>query len=179
MKSTVAKGWQSTATIWSPKEKSPSIQAYQTITQNRPKKAISIDGSLTSTAPADDLGGFVPPDKGKRPKKQAGEWFNNAVDNAMFYPIFEMSCGEMEYLTQILKKYLLPDKMWIITLLARKQTNDEINAKTKYSCLRTSAPGLMMLLKPTCSVYQYLQALCVFYPVEQPRKNLELSQFRT
>ena len=32
-------------------------------------------------------------------KKRNGEWFDNAVDNAMFYPIFEMSCTEVEYLS--------------------------------------------------------------------------------
>lgn len=28
-------------------------------------------------------------------KNSGGKWFNNAVDNAIFYPIFEMSCGQV------------------------------------------------------------------------------------
>jgi hypothetical protein len=38
-------------------------------------------------------------------KDKQGQWFTNAVDNAIFYPVFEMACGEVEYLPEITYKY--------------------------------------------------------------------------
>ena len=75
-------------------------------------------------------------------KGSQGEWFNNAVDNAMFYPIFEMSCGEVDYLSQILYKYntFTGQNVDNLPYWARKQTNDEINAKARYTCLRDASP---------------------------------------
>ena len=71
-------------------------------------------------------------------KDGGGRWFNNAVDNAMFYPIFEMSCGQVQYLGEVLYKYntFTGQNVDNMPYWMRKQTNDDINAKKKYTCLK-------------------------------------------
>lgn len=34
-----------------------------------------------------------------------GRWFENAVDNAFYFCVLEMSCGEVEYLAELTYKY--------------------------------------------------------------------------
>jgi hypothetical protein len=34
-----------------------------------------------------------------------GLWFSNAVDNAFYFCVLEMSCGEVEYIPELTYKY--------------------------------------------------------------------------
>ena len=59
----------------------------------------------------------------------------------MFYPFFEISCGEVEYLSQILYKWhtFAGQNADDLPHWARKQLNGEINAAARYSCLRDAS----------------------------------------
>ena len=97
----------------------------------------------------------------------------------MFYPFFEISCGEVEYLSQILYKWhtFAGQNADDLPHWARKQLNGEINAAARYSCLRdASAETYDGCYSRLCavSVGTFL-VLCVFCSVEQPRTNLEQS----
>jgi hypothetical protein len=64
-------------------------------------------------------------------KDKNGQWFTNAVDNAIFYPIFEMSCGEVEYLNEITYKYntYTGNNVDNMEEEYRKSTSEEIRGK--------------------------------------------------
>lgn len=67
-----------------------------------------------------------------------GKFFTNAVDNAMYYPVFELSCGEVHYLPEITYKYNTYTGNNVDNLEEefRRSTSQEIRQMERWECLK-------------------------------------------
>jgi hypothetical protein len=71
-------------------------------------------------------------------KTSKDEWFTSAVDNAIFYPVFELSCGEVVYLPEITYKYNTYTGNNVDNLEEeyRRSTSEEIRGRERERCLK-------------------------------------------
>lgn len=76
-------------------------------------------------------------------------WFDNAVDNAIYYPLFEMACEEVLYLPEVTYKYSTFTGLNIDTLerTHREATSLQIRLQQKYGCLKDTHPELYRKIK--------------------------------
>lgn len=71
-------------------------------------------------------------------QNEQGMWFDNAVDNAIFFSIFELSCGRVYYIPEITYKYnyMTGNNVYAKQKFRyRKNTTRQILSKEIYKCV--------------------------------------------
>lgn len=71
-------------------------------------------------------------------KDEQGNWFTNAVDNAFYFCVLELSCGGVEYLPELTYKYNMftGNNIFEQARKSERASNAaKIRNKTAYSCI--------------------------------------------